>query len=146
MPYQRGDRVPEPHSRRGRAQVAQRTEGKSAVEEHFGKAQSLEPQALEKLKAGSMYEALELFTQIKKELAEAAYAAGPGSTNYSMLVEASAATQQNIDFINGYLPYEFLMEPNAASVASVPAGNTQGQTCDHVFRAEHSGKSEQKGG
>mmetsp|Transcript_79552 Transcript_79552/g.192760 ORF Transcript_79552/g.192760 Transcript_79552/m.192760 type:complete len:117 (-) Transcript_79552:91-441(-) len=111
MPYTRGDRIPEPPSRRGKMQVGQRTEGKSVVEDHFSKAQSIEPQALDKLKGGNMYEALELFTEVKKELAEAVYASGPGSPNYSMLMEAAAATQQNIDFINGFLPYEFLMEP-----------------------------------
>uniref|UniRef100_A0A7S4QIA9 KIF-binding protein n=1 Tax=Alexandrium monilatum TaxID=311494 RepID=A0A7S4QIA9_9DINO len=111
MPYTRGDRIPEPASRRGRMQVSQRAEGKSAVEAHFATAQEIEPRALQKLKSGEMHEALELFTQVKKEIAEAVYAAGPGSPNYSMLMEAAAATQQNIDFVQGYLPYEFLMEP-----------------------------------
>mmetsp|Transcript_59367 Transcript_59367/g.158965 ORF Transcript_59367/g.158965 Transcript_59367/m.158965 type:complete len:115 (-) Transcript_59367:115-459(-) len=110
MPYTRGDRIPEPHGRRGRTQMSQRSEGKSVVEDHFGKAQSLEPEAMSKLKAGDMYEALGLCMEVKKELAEAVYASGPGSPNYSMLMEAAAATQQNIDFINTFLPYEFLME------------------------------------
>mmetsp|Transcript_14858 Transcript_14858/g.40676 ORF Transcript_14858/g.40676 Transcript_14858/m.40676 type:complete len:115 (-) Transcript_14858:53-397(-) len=110
MPYTRGDRIPEPHSRRGRTQVASRSEGKSPVEDHFGKAQALEPEAMAKLKGGEMYEALNLFMEMKKEIAEAVYASGPGSPNYSMLMEASAAAQQNINFINTYLPYEFLME------------------------------------
>mmetsp|Transcript_8116 Transcript_8116/g.25820 ORF Transcript_8116/g.25820 Transcript_8116/m.25820 type:complete len:147 (+) Transcript_8116:3-443(+) len=110
MPYTRGDRIPEPPSRRGRMAVSQRAEGKSAVEDHFAKAQEMEPQALEKLKGGDMYEALKLFVEVKAELAEAVYASGPGSPNYGMLMDAAAATQQNIDFVNGYLPYEFLME------------------------------------
>mmetsp|Transcript_116312 Transcript_116312/g.324051 ORF Transcript_116312/g.324051 Transcript_116312/m.324051 type:complete len:118 (+) Transcript_116312:80-433(+) len=117
MPYTRGEMIPEPASRRGR-QVAQSSMGKSPVQDHFAKAQEIEPKALEKLKAGDMYEALELFVQVKKELAEAVYAAGPGSLNYSMLVEASAATQQNIDFINTFLPYEFLMQPKPGRKAA----------------------------
>eukprot|EP00418_Pyrodinium_bahamense_P088905 CAMPEP_0179036422 /NCGR_PEP_ID=MMETSP0796-20121207/13609_1 /TAXON_ID=73915 /ORGANISM="Pyrodinium bahamense, Strain pbaha01" /LENGTH=166 /DNA_ID=CAMNT_0020732707 /DNA_START=66 /DNA_END=563 /DNA_ORIENTATION=+ len=116
MPYTRGEMVPEPASRRSRAQAVHSATGKSAVEDHFAKAQALEPQALEKLKGGDMYEALQLFTQVKKELADAVYAAGPGALNYSMLQEASAATQQNIDFINGFLPYEFLMDPRRRAI------------------------------
>ena len=91
MPYTRGDRIPEPHSRRGKVTSAGRADGKSVVEEHFSKAQEIEPQAMEKLRGGDMYEALHLFMEVKKELAEAAYASGPGSPNYSTIVEASAA-------------------------------------------------------
>uniref|UniRef100_A0A7S2DVX6 Uncharacterized protein n=1 Tax=Alexandrium andersonii TaxID=327968 RepID=A0A7S2DVX6_9DINO len=111
MPYTRGDRIMEPASRRGKMLSAGSGDGKSAVEEHFGRAQELEPQAREKLKGGSLYEALDLLMETKKELAEAVYAAGPGSTNYFMLMDAAAGVQENIDFVQGYLPYEFLMEP-----------------------------------
>mmetsp|Transcript_3040 Transcript_3040/g.8208 ORF Transcript_3040/g.8208 Transcript_3040/m.8208 type:complete len:115 (-) Transcript_3040:111-455(-) len=111
MPYTRGDRIAEPPSRRGRAVTRGAAEGKSAVESHFAAASELEPQALQKLKAGELYEALGIFMQVKSELAEAVYASGPGSPNYSMLMEAASMVQTNIDFINGYLPYEFLMEP-----------------------------------
>mmetsp|Transcript_56560 Transcript_56560/g.160531 ORF Transcript_56560/g.160531 Transcript_56560/m.160531 type:complete len:89 (+) Transcript_56560:2-268(+) len=85
------------------------------MEEHFQKAQSIEPQAVDKMKAGEPYEALELFVQVQKELKEAIYASGPGSSNYPMLREALDATKQNIDLINGFLPYEFLLEPKAPS-------------------------------
>mmetsp|Transcript_8118 Transcript_8118/g.25822 ORF Transcript_8118/g.25822 Transcript_8118/m.25822 type:complete len:115 (+) Transcript_8118:1-345(+) len=111
MPYTRGDRIPEPPSRRGRVQASQRSDSGSAVEAHFSAAQELEPQALQKLKGGEMHEALDLFMQVKKEISEAVYASGPGSPNYSMLMDTAAATQQNIDFVQGFLPYEFLMEP-----------------------------------
>eukprot|EP00974_Lingulodinium_polyedra_P032639 3141426-Lingulodinium_polyedra.AAC.1 len=53
------------------------------------------------MKGGDIYEALDLFVQVQKELTEAIYASGPGSANYMlMLMEAHATTQQNIDAIN----------------------------------------------
>uniref|UniRef100_A0A7S2D7A3 Uncharacterized protein n=1 Tax=Alexandrium andersonii TaxID=327968 RepID=A0A7S2D7A3_9DINO len=113
MPYQRGDRIMEPAGRRGGHQVSQQPQGKSAVDEHFAKASALEPEAMAKVKAGELSEALGLLSQMKKELDEAAYAAGPGSPNQGWISEAATLVEGNINFCNSYLPYEMLLEPSS---------------------------------
>merc|ERR1712113_275619 len=107
MGYRRGDAIARPPSRSEDASSKKEPEAAVGADAHILRAKEIEPQAIAHMKNGELYKALELFADLRLELADALECLGPGSDRTRAIKDAKHACEQNMAFVKSYSPYEF---------------------------------------